>query len=129
LIPNLTPDMEIKDCNFHCPHCSELLSSQGEIVLSTKRQSGEEGHIRLATTFGNYSYSHEPNTEFAPGEVVTFACPACKKHVHSDKYKDYAMIKMHVTDSIIFDVLFSREAGKRKTYIVTEDGIESYSER
>lgn len=121
--------MEIKDCNFHCPHCSDLLSSNGHIVLSTKRHNGEEGHIRLATTFGNYSYSHEPDTEFTPGEVVSFLCPTCKNHVHSDKYKDYAMIKMHVSDSIIFDVLFSREAGKRKTYIVTEDGIESYSER
>lgn len=121
--------MEIKDCNFHCPHCSQLLNSNGEIVLKTKRHNGEEGHIHLATTFGNYSYSHEPDIQFGPGEIVSFSCPACKNLVHSDKYKDYAIIKMHVSDTIIFDVLFSREAGKRKTYIVTEDGIESYSER
>lgn len=121
--------MEIKDCKFHCPHCSELLSRDGEIVLNTKRPNGQEGFISLATTFGNYSYSHKPDIPFAAGEVVAFSCPACKNQVHSDKYKDYALIKMHVSDSIIFDVLFSREAGKRKTYIVTEDGIESYSER
>lgn len=121
--------MEIKDCNFHCPHCSDLLSRNGEIVLTTKRHNGEEGHIKLATTFGNYSYAHVPDVQFDPGEVVAFSCPSCKKTVHSDKYKDYAIIKMHVSESIIFDVLFSREAGKRKTYIVTEDGIESYSER
>lgn len=121
--------MEIKDCNFHCPHCETILNKDGEIVLNTKRSNGEEGHIRLATTFGNYSYSHEPKVQFGPGEVVAFSCPACKKLVHSDKYKDYAALKMHVTEKIIFDVLFSREAGKRKTYIVTEDGIESYSER
>ncbi|MBI3133041.1 MAG: hypothetical protein HYZ14_00055 [Bacteroidetes bacterium] len=120
--------MDFKKCNFHCPHCSEKLNNEGFIVLGTKRPSGEEGHIRLATSFGNYEYRHDPDIEFPPGEVVTFVCPSCGNQVHSDKYKDYAMIKMHVTEKIVFDVLFSREAGKRRTYIVTEDGIESYSE-
>ncbi|MBK6527073.1 MAG: hypothetical protein IPG07_16905 [Crocinitomicaceae bacterium] len=65
--------MEIKDCNFHCPHCSDLLSSNGHIVLSTKRHNGEEGHIRLATTFGNYSYSHEPDTEFTEDGIESYS--------------------------------------------------------
>ena len=98
-------------------------------MLNTKRTTGEEGKIRLAATFGNYNYTHEPEIPFAPGEIVLFSCPECKKHVHSEKYKDYAVLKMHVSEKIIFDVLFSREAGKRRTYIVTEDGIESYSEK
>lgn len=121
--------MDIKDYNFHCPHCQKRLSDSGVILLNTKRNNGEEGHIRLATTFGNYSYSHEPAVKFEQGEIVNFSCPACKAFVHSDKYKDYAILKMSVSEKIIFDVLFSREAGKRKTYVVTEDGIESYSER
>ena len=121
--------MEIKNYNFHCPNCRELLSNDGVIVLNTRRQSGEDGNIRLATSFGNYSYSHEPAVKFSPGEIVAFSCPKCNNQVHSTKYKDYAILKMVVSDSIEFDVLFSREAGKRKTYIVTEDGIESYSER
>jgi hypothetical protein len=121
--------MEIKDYNFYCPNCARQLNNSGVITLNTKRQSGEEGHIHLATTFGNYNYSHQPEVQFAPGEVVNFSCPGCNTLVHSDKYKDYAMLKMVVSDSIEFDVLFSREAGKRKTYVVTEDGIESYSER
>ncbi|MBL7900078.1 MAG: hypothetical protein JNJ99_16175 [Crocinitomicaceae bacterium] len=120
--------MDIKNCDFHCPHCTGKLNADGFIMLNTRRQSGEEGTIRLATTFGNYEYLHEPRIDFNQGEIVAFNCPSCKQHVHSEKYKDYAILKMHVTDKIIFDVLFSREAGKRRTYIVTEDGIESYSE-
>ena len=85
--------------------------------------------IKDGFTFGNYNYTHEPEIPFAPGEIVLFSCPECKKHVHSEKYKNYAVLKMHVSEKIIFDVLFTREAGKRRTYIVTEDGIESYSEK
>lgn len=121
--------MEIKNYSFHCPHCLEHLNRNGEIILNTRRKNGEEGYIKLATTFGNYVYSHEPAVQFESGELVTFSCPFCKSHVHSDKYKDYAVLKMTVSHNIVFDVLFSREAGKRKTYIVTEDGIESYSEQ
>jgi len=121
--------MDIKDYNFHCPHCEKCLSDSGVIILNTKRQNGEEGHIRLATTFGNYSYSHEPAAKFSAGEIVAFSCPQCNALVHSDKYKDYAQLKMIVSEKIVFEILFSREAGKRKTYVVTEDGIESYSER
>lgn len=98
-------------------------------MLFTKRSNGEEGRMSLTTSFGNYAYQHDPDVKFTPGEVVSFSCPKCKKNVHSDKYRDYAMLKMYVTDKIVFDILFSREAGKRRTYIVTEDGIESYSEK
>lgn len=129
ILLTLNPNpMDIRDCNFHCPHCTHQLNSDGFITLSTKRSNGEEGTIRLATSFGNYEYSHEPEVKFTDGELVAFTCPSCRNQVHSDKYKDYAMIKMQVNDKIVFDILFSREAGKRKTYIVTEDGIESYSE-
>ena len=121
--------MDIRNCDFLCPHCNTCLSHAGEIILNTRRVNGEEGKIRLAATFGNYTYSHEPIAQFTPGEVVAFSCPNCARHVHSEKYKDYAVLKMHVSEKIIFDVLFSREAGKRRTYIVTEDGIESYSEK
>lgn len=120
--------MNINEHTFHCPHCSVRLNTDQELTLNTRRINGDEGRIFLHTKFGNYAYRHEPNIQFETGEIVAFHCPHCKEDVHSEKYKDYAMLKMQVTDKIVFDVLFSREAGKRRTYIVTEDGIESYSE-
>lgn len=121
--------MEIKNYNFHCPHCDQKLSNEGVIRLNTLRNNGEKGEIQLSTSFGNYSYSHEPKIQFIPGEIVSFSCPDCNKDVHSDQYENFALLKMKVSDNIDFDVLFSREAGKRKTYVLTEDGIESYSEK
>lgn len=121
--------MEIKNYNFHCPHCTTKLSNEGIITLFTQRSNGEEGEIQLSTTFGNYSYSHEPHTQFEAGEIISFICNSCKKNIHSNQYENFAILKMKVDENIEFDVLFSREAGKRKTYVLTEDGIESYSEK
>ncbi len=121
--------MEIKDYNFHCPHCESKLSDSGMITLNTIRDNGEEGAITLSTTFGNYNYSHEPETKFNEGEIVSFMCGGCDENLHSAQYENFAQLKMKVSEGIEFDVLFSREAGKRKTYVLTEDGIESYSEK
>lgn len=120
--------MNINEHTFHCPHCSVRLNADQELTLNTQRQNGDIGKIFLHTKFGNYAYRHVPEVQFAPGEIVAFQCPQCNRDVHSEKYKDFAMLKMQVTEKIVFDVLFSREAGKKRTYIVTEDGIESYSD-
>lgn len=113
--------------NFYCPKCNALLSEKGEVVLSTQRTNGQVGQIRLAASIGNYEYRHTPEVRFQPGEVVNFLCTSCKSDLNSSEYKNYALLKMKVDASIEFEVLFSREAGVKKTYVITEDGIETYS--
>ena len=117
----------ISKYNFHCPLCHAHLNQKDKITLKTIRLNGEEGEIQMDTTVGNYEYVHTPEVQFEPGEIVDFVCPACNKTLNSKEFKNYAMLKMHVDENIIFEVLFSRQAGVQKTYLITEDGIESYS--
>lgn len=116
----------ISDYAFHCPHCDAALKIQDNIVLKTVRTNGEEGKILMATTVGNYKYTHEPDISFDAGEVVEFRCPSCNKSLNSEEFDKYALLKMKVEETMEFEVLFSRQAGVQKTYLITEDGIETY---
>jgi hypothetical protein len=91
------------------------------------RENGETGEIQMDTKIGSYSYRHSPETSFVAGEVVAFICTSCNESLSSKKYENYALLRMKVDKNIEFDVLFSRVAGIQKTYLITEDGIETYS--
>lgn len=118
--------MDLSQYNFYCPHCDAPLSVSGVIELITRRKNGDKGIIKLATKVGNYNYEHEPPTEFEAGEIVDFICPKCAKNLHTNQYKNFALLNMHVEQGISFEVIFSRTAGERKTYVITEDGVETY---
>ena len=117
----------ISNYDFHCPHCSANLNQNNTIILNTKRDNGDEGKIHMATTVGNYEYSHIPPVDFNAGELVEFICPSCSASLNSKEFENYALLKLKVDEHIEFEVLFSRKAGIQKTYLITEDGIESYS--
>lgn len=116
----------INKYDFQCPHCNELVKNKSTIVIKTVRSNGDEGEIHLSTTIGNYEYKHIPDVDFEAGELVDFHCIACDKNLISDEFENYIKLKMNVGSHIQFDVLFSRQAGIHKTYIITEDGIETY---
>lgn len=118
--------MDFNDYRFTCPHCNATLNTHDEIELLTVRKSGEEGRIYLSVSVGNYTYRHMPKTDFTFGEVVEFLCPKCKVNLAAPQHKNFALLNMAVANNINFEVIFSREAGKRKTYLITEDGIETY---
>lgn len=113
--------------DFHCPHCDSKLDENKEITLLTKRSNGEEGRIFMSTAVGNYTHRHEPANAFENGELVEFQCTHCRKNLDAEDYVDYAKLIMKVEENIHFDVLFSRRAGVQKTYLITENGIETYS--
>lgn len=110
-----------------CPSCRTKLNDGTKLSLTTERENGDKGKIHLSTTIGNYSYTHEPPIIFEIGEMVSFFCPACNTNLNSKEFDNYALLKMKVRDSIEFEILFSRKAGVQKTYLVTEDGIETYT--
>lgn len=120
--------MKLEKYNFYCPKCSHQLDEEGSIHLLTERQNGDSGNMYLSTSFGTYSYKHEPDIVFLKNELVDFFCPSCKANIKSEEYPDYTIMTMRVEGKFDFDILFSRKAGMHKTYIVTEDGVESYGE-
>jgi len=118
--------MNLINYNFYCTKCGGQLDENQNINLKTVRTSGEKGVMHLSTSFGSYTYTHEPATKFDDEEFVDFLCPICDGNLQSQKYLDYAALTMKAESQFDFEILFSRMAGMHKTYIVTEDGIESY---
>lgn len=117
----------IHNYDILCPCCRDKLNQGTTLTLKTRRKNGDEGIIHLATTIGNYSYTHDPPVIFDIGEIVTFSCPKCDESLNAKDFENYALLKMVVDENIEFEIVFSRKAGVQKTYLVTEDGIETYS--
>lgn len=117
----------IQKYDFHCTSCNHKLSDDKTITLTTKRDENKLGTIRLSTSVGNYNYVHDPDVKFEAGEMITFCCTECDASLNSKEFPNYALLKMKVNTDIQFEVLFSRKAGVQKTYLVTEDGIETYT--
>ncbi len=113
---------------FVCPHCRAKLNELNAetLKLRTVRKNGDEGIIELSTKFGDYQHQHIPKTTFQPKEIVDFYCMNCDRDLTSDDHPKYALLNLVVENNISFDIIFSREFGKRKTYVITENGIETY---
>jgi uncharacterized protein YlaI len=118
--------MKLSEYNFYCTECTSKLDTKGIIHLKTERLNGDRGDIFLSTTFGNYEYKHAPLIEFNNHELVEFCCPNCHSSLHSLTKPNYISLTMRVENKFDFEILFSRESGVQKTYIVTEFGMECY---
>ena len=120
--------MNLENYNFYCPKCKHQLDANGSIRLNTERENGDQGSMNLSTSFGTYTYEHSPNVEFEDNEKVDFFCPNCSVNLKSEEYPDFGLMLMLTEKKFEFEILFSRKAGMHKTYIITEDGVESYGE-
>ena len=118
--------MKFDKYSFFCIDCNEQLDVDSTIMLDTKRENGDVGKIRIPTSFGNYEYLHEPKINFIKNELIEFSCPHCHSIIHSAVKPNFVNMIMRVEKQFDFEILFSRQSGVHKTYIVTEDGIESY---
>jgi hypothetical protein len=118
--------MNLEKYSFFCPECKNQLDVDGVIHLKTERENGDIGEIYLSTKFGDYNFKHFPKTKFDKDELVEFSCPNCSSMLHSTLKPKFVNMVMRVEKQFDFEILFSRQAGCYKTYIVTEDGIESY---
>ena len=120
--------MNLSKYSFFCTDCKVQLDVEGVIHLKTQRKNGESGEMHLSTSLGNYKFKHFPDVKFNDGELVEFSCPHCSSVLHSSIKPNFVNMIMRVEKQFDFEILFSRLAGVQKTYIVTEDGIESYGE-
>jgi hypothetical protein len=118
--------MNFEKYNFYCPNCKNQLDFDGVVLLNTTRHNGGKGEIHLSTSFGNYDFQHYPRVKFEKNEIINFSCPKCDALLHSPLKPKFVNLIMRVEDQFDFEILFSRQAGIQKTYIITEYGIESF---
>lgn len=122
-------DINIKENDFKCPKCYGHLNVGGKVIFATKTKSNHKGLIMLSPNVGDYKYEHHSNYHLKSGELVDFHCPICAVDLTSSKNKNYAMILMvNEEDRSEFELYFSKEAGNKSTYIVSNENVETYGE-
>ena len=55
-------------------------------------------------------------------------CPFCNADLTSKKNKKFAELKMMVNEFIFFEALFSTVHGNKRTYIITQDDVDTYGD-
>jgi hypothetical protein len=118
----------LAEYDYHCPNCSQLLNTDNTVILKIEKSTGEKGIIELDPKVGKYSYKCEPNMIFKNGEEMEFFCPACKINLQSEKFPKFVELRLSVSSSVHFEMLFSRVFGDRRTYVITEDMTEKYGD-
>ena len=118
----------IGDKEYLCPKCKGHLNAGGYIIFSTRNKRHQQGLILLHPEVGSYEYKHHNNYGFEKGEMVDFFCPICQANLETKKNKDYAGITMIDHQNEEYEVMFSREAGKRSTVVVSNDEAEAFGD-
>lgn len=121
--------MSMKDNDYICPKCKGHLNVGGYLVFATKTKRKHKGLLLLNPKVGEYKYKNHPKFQLEKGEMVDFECPICQEDLTSQKNGDYAMIYMiGEEDHSEYELYFSKVAGKKSTYLVAHDNVESFGE-
>ncbi|WP_286019144.1 hypothetical protein, partial [Candidatus Venteria ishoeyi] len=112
---------------YLCPHCKGHLEVEENIVITARIKSGKKGLIFLSPCLGNYTVVKHPNFSYEKGEEVEMFCPICTHNLHEESYnQSFARIIMIDKDDDKHYILFSRIAGERCTYKITDNIVEKF---
>lgn len=121
--------MALKDNDYMCPNCKGHLNVGDYLVFATKTQKKHKGLILLSPKVGEYNYIHHEKFQLEKGEMVDFVCPICQADLTSAKNKDHAMINMVSSeDNTDYQLFFSKKAGNKSTYLVSNENVEAFGE-
>jgi len=107
---------------YACPKCGAMLNPDETIVLIGDHL-GRRVLVGFSPKPGDYRVHMPPGVEVKPGDVWGFYCPVCAADLKTGENEALCSIKMVVSDKP-FLVLFSRIAGEKATFVVTEKGVE-----
>lgn len=111
-----------------CPFCRGHLRVGDYIILKIRNTKREKGLLLLHPEVGNYSSIKHPQFHYEEGERIDFFCPICMQSL--DAALDENLVKVVMIDEFQneHDVYFSRIAGEKSTYKVSEKGIHATGE-
>lgn len=114
---------------YLCPYCKGHLEVEENIVISVRTGSGMMGLIFLSPGLGNYTVAKHPHFDYEKGDEVDMFCPICSQNLHQVSHnRNFARIIMIDENDKEHDILFSRIAGEKCTYKITDGKIEKYGD-
>jgi len=118
----------MKRNDYLCPKCKGHLNAGGFVIFTTKNKRNQRGLILLSPKVGSYSVKHHEGYKFEDGECVDFFCPICSKDLcakENDRNVEILMVDENDTE---YRILFSRIAGERSTYLLSNDDVEVFGD-
>jgi hypothetical protein len=113
---------------YICPHCRGHLRVGDYIVFKIRNTSREKGLLLLHPEVGNYSSIKHPQFHFKEGDRIDFFCPICMHSLDASLDENLVHVLMADEKMVEHDIYFSRIAGERSTYKVSEEGISECGE-
>ena len=115
------------DFGYSCPHCKSDLKDDYGIKFQVEKSNKQQTTLYLSPLPEDYAYKSVPEVSFEKGERLIFRCCSCNMDLQSAEHPNLVHIHLKVTDSILFDVLFSPICGDKQSFIDMEGELESYS--
>jgi len=106
-----------------CPQCRGHLRVGDYIVFKIRNTRREKGLLLLHPELGNYSSIKHPGFNFEEGERIDFFCPLCMQSLDAALDENLVQVLMLDEQLIEHEIYFSRIAGERSTYKVSEEGV------
>jgi hypothetical protein len=112
--------------DFICPKCKGYLNVGNNVIFSIKNKARPFGIILLSPILGDYKYEVNPSYQILSGEEFEFYCPNCHKLLSISGNDNLVEIIMTENDDNAHSVIFSRKAGEKCTYKISEGRITNY---
>jgi len=112
--------------DYLCPACRNFLNVGENVVFHAKASHRREGILMLHPQVGNYSVIKHPSFDYEEGEKVEFHCPYCNAELTSERNKNLVKILMIDAKKQEFEILFSRVAGEKSTFVIMGEKVEPF---
>jgi len=109
--------------HYLCPHCRGHLKVGDYIVFKIRNTLREKGLLLMHPEVGNYTSIKHPQFHFKEGERIDFFCPLCMNHLDAAIDENLVHVLMIDQKGTEHEVYFSRIAGEKSTYKVSEEGV------
>ena len=113
---------------YICPLCRGHLRVGEYIIFKIRNTRREKGLLLIHPELGNYSSIKHPQFHFEEGERIDFFCPICMQSL--DAALDANLVHVVLIDEYMkeHEIYFSRTAGEKSTYTVSDEGIKATGE-
>jgi uncharacterized protein YbaR (Trm112 family) len=111
--------------DFICPRCRGYLNVGDKVTFIIRSKGWAGGILMLSPVLGDYSYLSHPSHSFEPGQQYEFFCPICHHDLSLEGSGNMAKMLMKEDDRDEFFIVFSKKAGERCTYKLSESKIET----
>ncbi len=108
------------DWIYSCPKCTAIVNPGPNVILLGRRE-GREVLLAFHPEPGNYEVAVPHNIAIEKGEVWELFCPVCHENLTFAAEDKMVALNMTTGAGDWHKVLFSRVAGEKATFIVTQE--------